>query len=98
MGALASIPDAKFGNVYAGGTQPPLLDAYIEYIAGSEAFVERRFSHAVEHFTRASDIQDGKAVPQIVGVQYDLERATWGVRDSELPDEFAGYLRTRGEL
>jgi diadenosine tetraphosphatase ApaH/serine/threonine PP2A family protein phosphatase len=38
-------------------------------------------------------------VPQVefVRVEYDLERAMTGIRESELPDDFAGYLRTGGQ-
>jgi diadenosine tetraphosphatase ApaH/serine/threonine PP2A family protein phosphatase len=33
---------------------------------------------------------------EFVRVEYDLERAMHGIRESELPDEFAEYLRTGG--
>jgi len=38
-------------------------------------------------------------VPQVefVRVEYDLERAMTGIRESELPDDFAEYLRTGGQ-
>ncbi len=42
------------------------------------------------------DFEDGKATPELVRVEYDLERATRGIRASDLPDEFADYLRTGG--
>jgi len=32
-----------------------------------------------------------------VRVEYDVERAVRGIRESELPDDFAGYLRTGGQ-
>ena len=35
--------------------------------------------------------------PEIVRVEYDLERAVRGIRESELPDDFAEYLRTGGQ-
>jgi predicted phosphodiesterase len=35
--------------------------------------------------------------PEIVRVEYDLERAMQGIRESDLPDEFAEYLRTGGK-
>jgi hypothetical protein len=34
--------------------------------------------------------------PEIVRVEYDLDATMQGIRDSELPDEFAEYLRTGG--
>jgi predicted phosphodiesterase len=40
---------------------------------------------------------DGVAV-EFVRVDYDVERAMAGVRASELPDDFAEYLRTGGRL
>ena len=40
---------------------------------------------------------DGVAV-EFVRVAYDVERAMEGVRSSELPDDFAEYLRTGGKL
>ncbi len=40
---------------------------------------------------------DGEAVDVgFVRVEYDLERAAQAVRESELPDDFAGYLETGG--
>lgn len=33
---------------------------------------------------------------EVVRVEYDLERAMEGIRSSELPDDFADYLRTGG--
>jgi predicted phosphodiesterase len=33
---------------------------------------------------------------EFVRVEYDLERATQGILDSDLPDEFADQLRTGG--
>jgi hypothetical protein len=33
-----------------------------------------------------------------VRVEYDVERAMRGIRESELPDDFAEYLRTGGQL
>lgn len=35
--------------------------------------------------------------PEIVRVEYDLERAMQGIRESTLPDEFAEFLRTGGK-
>ena len=40
---------------------------------------------------------DGEAVgAEFVRVEYDLERATRAIRESELPDEFADYLEAGG--
>jgi predicted phosphodiesterase len=40
---------------------------------------------------------DGDRIePQFVRVEYDLDAAMQGIRESELPDEFAEYLRTGG--
>lgn len=41
-------------------------------------------------------ITEGGAVAEIVRVEYDLERAMAGIRESDLPDEFAELLRTGG--
>jgi diadenosine tetraphosphatase ApaH/serine/threonine PP2A family protein phosphatase len=42
---------------------------------------------------------DGRKVEvEFVRVAYDLERALAGIRGSELPDDFADYLRTGGVL
>jgi len=41
---------------------------------------------------------DGETVEvDFVRVEYDLERATAGVRNSDLPDDFAAYLETGGQ-
>jgi predicted phosphodiesterase len=42
------------------------------------------------------DVSDRSVVTQFVRVEYDLERAMRGIRESELPDDFAEYLRTGG--
>lgn len=42
------------------------------------------------------DVADGTPRPEIIRVEYDLERAMRGIRKSDLPDEFADYLRTGG--
>ena len=40
--------------------------------------------------------EDGRAQPEVVRVEYDLERAMHGIRDSDLPDYFADYLQSGG--
>ena len=41
---------------------------------------------------------DGDRIePEFVRVEYDLDDAMQGIRESELPDEFAEYLRTGGK-
>jgi diadenosine tetraphosphatase ApaH/serine/threonine PP2A family protein phosphatase len=42
------------------------------------------------------DVSDRSVVTQFVRVEYDLERAMRGIRESDLPDDFAEYLRTGG--
>jgi diadenosine tetraphosphatase ApaH/serine/threonine PP2A family protein phosphatase len=44
------------------------------------------------------DIGEGPTSVEFVRVEYDLEHAMRGVRKSTLPDEFAEYLRTGGQL
>jgi predicted phosphodiesterase len=39
---------------------------------------------------------DGGTAVEFVRVEYDLERAMRGIREGDLPDEFAEYLRTGG--
>lgn len=43
-----------------------------------------------------ADKADGAVSVEFVRVEYDIERAMRAIRDSELPDEFAEYLRTGG--
>jgi predicted phosphodiesterase len=43
------------------------------------------------------DITEEKPVVDFVRVEYDLDEAMEGIRRSELPDEFAEYLRTGGQ-
>lgn len=40
---------------------------------------------------------DDGVTAEIVRVEYDLQSAVRGIRDSELPDEFAAHLQTGGE-
>ena len=41
-------------------------------------------------------IGEGDPKPEFIRVDYDIERAMAGIRESELPDEFAEQLRTGG--
>jgi predicted phosphodiesterase len=43
------------------------------------------------------EITEEKPVVDFVRVEYDLDEAMEGIRRSELPDEFAAYLRTGGQ-
>ena len=42
------------------------------------------------------DVDEASARPELVRVEYDVQRAMKGIRRSELPDEFAEDLRTGG--
>jgi diadenosine tetraphosphatase ApaH/serine/threonine PP2A family protein phosphatase len=42
------------------------------------------------------DVDEGGVRVEFVRVAYDLEAAMTAIRSSELPDEFADYLRTGG--
>src|ERR1051325_5649010 len=44
------------------------------------------------------DVGEGEPRAEIIRVEYELERAIAGIRESELPDEFAEYLSTGGRL
>jgi diadenosine tetraphosphatase ApaH/serine/threonine PP2A family protein phosphatase len=43
-------------------------------------------------------IGDGPVGVEFVRVEYDLERAMRGIRESDLPDDFAEYLRHGGQV
>lgn len=43
------------------------------------------------------DAGDGPISVELVRVAYDLDRAMQAIRESELPDDFAEYLRTGGQ-
>lgn len=42
------------------------------------------------------DVAEGSVGVEFIRVEYDLERAMQGIRQSDLPDDFAEYLRTGG--
>ena len=42
------------------------------------------------------EVGDGRPKVEFVRVEYDIEAAVQGIRKSDLPDEFADYLRTGG--
>lgn len=44
------------------------------------------------------DVANGAVGVEFVRVEYDLEKAMGGLRASELPDDFADYLRTGGRF
>lgn len=41
-------------------------------------------------------VGEGEPKPEFIRVDYDIERTMAGIRESELPDEFAEALRTAG--
>jgi predicted phosphodiesterase len=43
------------------------------------------------------DVKDGVPRMEFVRVEYDVERAARGILESELPDDFAAFLRTGGK-
>ena len=43
------------------------------------------------------DLVGGQVSVEFVRVEYELERAMQGIRESDLPDDFAEYLRTGGQ-
>jgi diadenosine tetraphosphatase ApaH/serine/threonine PP2A family protein phosphatase len=44
------------------------------------------------------DVDGAGALVEFPRVEYDLDEAIRGIRESELPDDFAEYLRTGGQL
>jgi len=44
------------------------------------------------------EVGSGSPTVQFVRAEYDLEAAMRGIRESDLPDELAEYLRTGGRL
>jgi predicted phosphodiesterase len=42
------------------------------------------------------DVREGETRVEVVRVEYDLEAALRGIRESELPDDFAAYLAAGG--
>jgi predicted phosphodiesterase len=44
------------------------------------------------------DVKDGAGTADFIRVEYDVERATRGIRESDLPDDFADHLRTGGKI
>jgi diadenosine tetraphosphatase ApaH/serine/threonine PP2A family protein phosphatase len=44
------------------------------------------------------ELDGGRVSVEFIRVEYDLERAMRGIRESDLPDDFAEYLRTGGQL
>jgi predicted phosphodiesterase len=96
---MAGIAGAKTGDVIAFGHTHKPWHRVIEGIhflntgsVGRPKDGDWRAGYALLDFTA------GEPRPEIVRVDYDLERAMRGIRESELPDEFADYLRTGGRL
>ena len=44
------------------------------------------------------DVDESGARVEFARVEYDLKAAMHGIRDSDLPDEFADYLQTGGKV
>lgn len=94
---MAGIAGAKAGDVIAfGHTHKP----WHRQIEGIHFLNTGSVGRPKDGDWRAGyvrlDVDAGRVQPEIVRVEYDLERAMRGIRASELPDEFADYLRTGG--
>jgi diadenosine tetraphosphatase ApaH/serine/threonine PP2A family protein phosphatase len=94
---MAGIAGAKAGDVIAFGHTHKPWHREIEGIyfvntgsVGRPKDGDWRAGYVVLGF------EDGKVQPEVRRVEYDLERAMQGIKQSELPDEFAGYLADGG--
>ncbi|MBI4540957.1 MAG: metallophosphoesterase family protein [Gemmatimonadetes bacterium] len=96
---MAGIAGAKAGDVIAfGHTHKP----WHRQIEGIHFLNTGSVGRPKDGDWRAGyvllDVAAGRVRPEIVRVEYDLERAMRGIRASELPHEFADFLRTGGKL
>jgi tetratricopeptide (TPR) repeat protein len=64
-GALASWLDPQLASLVAVSTEPPRLEAYEEYIKGLAPFQREDYEVALQHFTRASELDTGFMLPRI---------------------------------
>lgn len=94
---MAGIAGAKAGDVIAfGHTHKP----WHRVVDGVHFLNTGSVGKPKDGHWRASyvllQIDDGEPQPEFIRVDYDIERAMAGIRESELPDEFAEMLRTGG--
>jgi predicted phosphodiesterase len=94
---MATIAGAKPGDVLAfGHTHKP----WYRQVEGIHFINTGSVGRPKDGDWRAGyvllDVDDSGARVEFVRVEYDLEVAMKGIRDSELPDEFAEYLKTGG--
>lgn len=95
---MAQQAGAKAGDVIAfGHTHKPWYRqvAGIHFVntgsVGRPKDGDWRTSYVMLGFT------PGKFEHQLIRVEYDIDRAMAGIRESDLPDEFADYLRSGGK-
>ncbi|HKH84068.1 MAG TPA: metallophosphoesterase family protein [Gemmatimonadales bacterium] len=95
---MASVAGAKAGDVIAfGHTHKP----WHREIQGIHFVNTGSVGRPKDGDWRAGyvflEVGHGPVSVEFVRVEYDLERAMRGIKESELPDDFAEYLRVGGE-
>jgi predicted phosphodiesterase len=95
---MATIAGAKAGDVLAfGHTHKP----WYRQVEGIHFANTGSVGRPKDSDWRAGyvqlDVDEAGVRVEFVRVDYDLEAAMKGIRDSELPDEFADYLKTGGK-
>ncbi len=95
---MARIAGAKAGNLIAfGHTHTP----WHRVIEGIHFLNTGSVGRPKDGDWRAGyvrvTITEDRMEPEIVRVEYDVERAMRGIRGSDLPDDFAEYLRAGGK-
>ncbi len=95
---MANIAGAKAGDVLAfGHTHKP----WYRQVEGIHFVNTGSVGRPKDGDWRACyvllDVDEGGARVEFTRVEYDLQAATQGIRESDLPDEFAEYLQTGGK-
>jgi len=94
---MAGIAGARAGDVIAfGHTHKPWYREVAEVYFVNTGSVGRPKDGDWRAGYVLLGFEDGKVTSELVRVEYDVERAMHGIRESDLPEDFAAYLQSGG--
>src|SRR5438874_6447728 len=82
MAALATLFDSRLSRWAATASQPPNFQAYQEFIAGLDRFVQFDMRGAIAHFERASAVDTAFRLPLIFAANAHMNLGEFAAADS----------------
>lgn len=82
MAALATLFDSRLSRWASMASQPPNFQAYQEFIAGLDRFVQFDMREAIAHFERAATVDTTFRLPLIFAANAYMNVGEWAAADS----------------